>query len=154
MHDAALIQIAFRPTLALQQDPGVLGANNAQPSTPGAGSESVPGTGGGAPPPGGMSFIMPIVLVMMVFLVLSTMMSGRKEKKKRAEMLSSIRRRDRVQTIGGMIGNIVEIKGDEYLLETDRASNSRAWVAKSAVSTVVKKSGERSDEPAEVTSES
>lgn len=81
----------------------------------------------------------------MVFFVIMTMMSGRKEKKRRAEMMASIGKRDRVQTIGGMIGNIIEIKGNEYLLETDRGTNSRAWIAKSAVTAVIKSANSGSE---------
>lgn len=132
-------------SVVVQEGGNVLGA-------PQAGEAGPAGTGGGGgttAAPGGLgNFMMPLLALMMVFLVLSTVMSGRKEKKKRAEMLASIGKRDRVRTIGGMIGTIVEIKGDEYLLETDRNSNSRAWIDKGAVSAVLKSSGLPAEEPA------
>ncbi|RMH23983.1 MAG: preprotein translocase subunit YajC [Planctomycetota bacterium] len=133
-------------SVVVQEGQSVLGAPQSGDAAP-----VVPGGGGAAQsaPPGGLgNFMMPLLALMMVFLVLSTVMSGRKEKKKRAEMLSSIRKRDRVRTIGGMIGTIVEIKGDEYLLETDRNSNSRAWIDRNAVSAVLKSSGLPAEEPA------
>jgi len=105
---------------------------------------------------GGISWFMPMLAVMMVFLIISTTMSGRKDKKRRAAMLASVGKRDRVQTIGGMIGNIIEIKGDEYLLETDRGTNSRAWIAKTAVSAVIRSAnagGDGADATTEATDE-
>lgn len=145
MIEIPVSQVMTWSTVAVQEGSGVLGAPS---GGTGAAPVGAPGaTGGGAPPPGGLSWFMPILAVFMVFLIISTMMSGRKEKKRRAEMLASIGKRDRVQTVGGMIGNIIEIKGDEYLLETDRGTNSRAWIAKSAVSAVIR-SATKSDHPA------
>ncbi len=148
-------QVMMWSTVLVQEGSGVLGAPSG-----GAGGASPSGAGGAAgtqaPPPGGLGWFMPILAVFMVFLIISTMMSGRKEKKRRAEMLASIGKRDRVQTVGGMIGNIIEIKGDEYLLETDRGTNSRAWIAKTAVSTVIRsanKGGDVSDHATEAQGE-
>lgn len=136
MIDFAVAEVAGWSLVAVQEGGNVLGAP--QSGAP-AGSATAPGGAGGNAQqgPGGFGLFMPVLAVMMIFLVISTAMSGRKDKKRRAEMLASIGKKDRVRTIGGMIGTIVETKGDEYLLETDRSSNSRAWVAKSAVAAVI-----------------
>lgn len=124
-------------TVLVQEGSGVLGAPSGGGTA--AAPAGAPGAAGGAAAPGGgLGIMMPILAVFMVFLIITTMTSGRKEKKRRAEMMASIGKRDRVQTVGGMIGNIIEIKGDEYLLETDRGTNSRAWIAKTAVSAVIR----------------
>ncbi|MEM9372077.1 MAG: preprotein translocase subunit YajC [Planctomycetota bacterium] len=152
MIEIPAIQIATWSTALVQDGAGVLGA----PAAGSAGAGSTDGSGATnsqSPPPGGLGWFMPMLAVMMVFLIMSTMMSGRKEKKRRAEMMASIGKRDRVQTVGGMIGNIVEIKGDEYLLETDRGTNSRAWIAKTAVSAVIRSASKAGDYPTESTEE-
>ncbi|HHN78824.1 MAG TPA: preprotein translocase subunit YajC, partial [Phycisphaerales bacterium] len=38
---------------------------------------------------------------------------------KRAEMLAAIKKRDKVQTAGGIIGTVVETKGDEIVIKTE-----------------------------------
>lgn len=136
MTELAFTELA-RWSFVAQEGGNVLGAPQSSAPIGGAGTAG-DGSGGGASGPGGIGFFMPILAVMMVFLIISTTMSGRKEKKRRAAMLAAIGKKDRVQTLGGMIGTIVEVKGDEYLLETDRSSNSRAWIAKTAVSSVLR----------------
>lgn len=138
------IEIAAWTTLALQEGgvQGVLGAGGGSGEGAGAAGQGVPaGAPAGAPgqaPGGGLQFMMPILFVMVGFLFLSTILGGRKEKKRRAEMLGGLKKRDRVQTVGGVIGSIVEIKGDEFLIESDRASNTRLWVTRASVSSVIR----------------
>jgi preprotein translocase subunit YajC len=67
-----------------------------------------------------------------------TTMAGRKEKKKRAQMLSGVKRGDRVQTIGGEIGSIVELSDTEMVLRVDEASNTRIRFARSALQQVLR----------------
>jgi preprotein translocase subunit YajC len=138
MIDLLAADIATWSTLALQESvQGVLGGEGA----PAGGAQNgAAGPGGTTTQPGagGLNFIMPFIMLMVVFLFLSTILGGRKEKKRREAMLSGIQKRDRVQTVGGVIGHIVEIKGDEFLLESDRASNTRMWITRSSVSSVLR----------------
>jgi preprotein translocase subunit YajC len=146
MLELTAVNIANWTTLALQDTPvqGVLGADSAQPGTAPA------GTPGAAAPAGpqGLGLFMPLMILMLVFLFASTLLGGRKEKKRRAAMLGGLKKRDRVQTAGGIIGTIIEIKGDECLLESDRASNTRLWVSRNSVAAVLK-SGTGGTETAE-----
>ncbi len=152
MLEVTAVNIANWTTLALQDAPvqGVLGADSAQP---GAGPT---GVGGGQAPAGpqGLGLFMPLMILMLVFLFASTILGGRKEKKRRAEMLGGLKKRDRVQTAGGLIGTIIEIKGDECLLESDRASNTRLWVARNSVAVVLKSGTGGGGETAEITEKS
>jgi preprotein translocase subunit YajC len=149
-----LFLAAAWPTLAMQDAPveGVLGG--AQTVDPAA----VPGGAGPAAQPASpLSQYFPLIIFgLFGFMMLSMIMNGRKDKKKRAEMLAQIGRKDRVQTIGGVIGTIVEIKGDEFLIESDRASNTRLWVTRASVSTILKSGGDKgeasADKPAETAS--
>jgi preprotein translocase subunit YajC len=102
------------------------------PGTTGAPGGQAQGTAGNS------VFFFAIILMFGMFLMMS--MSGRKEKKKRAAMLSELGKRDKVRTAGGIIGTIVEMKGDEVLIETDKSSHTRLWLAKGSVSTVLNSS--------------
>lgn len=88
--------------------------------------------------PGGGMDMMFLILVLFGGMLLITMLSGRKEKKRRKEMMAALGKKDKVRTAGGIIGNIVEMKGDEVLIETDRASHTRLWLAKGSIASVEK----------------
>jgi len=104
------------------------------------GGTAAPGAGGGGksgqPPLPGWIIWIPLVFV-LIFIFWSSSSSQKKEKRKRAEMLSSINRHDKVQTIGGVIGSVVEIKDDEIVIKVDEANNIKMHFAKSAVQQVV-----------------
>ena len=105
------------------------------------------GAGGQQPAQGGSNiFFFAIIMMVGMFLIMS--MSGRKEKKKRAAMLSTLGKRDKVRTAGGIIGTVVEVKEHEVLIETDKSSHTRLWLAKGSVSTVLDSSSKPSDNSA------
>lgn len=94
--------------------------------------------GGSAAGGGGFGLLVPLLFGLMIFMIVTSMFSGRKEKKRRAEMLASVKKRDRVQTVGGIIGTVVEMKGEEIVLKVDEGSNTRIRFARTAVQQVIK----------------
>jgi preprotein translocase subunit YajC len=93
-------------------------------------------TGQAAEAPGGDLFlwmVLPLILMMIAFSVFG----GRKEKKKRDALMASIKKHDRVRTIGGVIGSIVEVKNDTVLLKVDESSNTRMTFSRDAVQQVL-----------------
>ncbi len=99
------------------------------------------GTGGGAAPADGFLFmLLPLVLLMIVFSVFGQ----RKEKKKREALLGSIKKHDRVRTIGGVIGSVVEVKPDTIVLKVDESSNTRMTFTRDAVQQVLESSDDKS----------
>ena len=78
-------------------------------------------------------------------MIVTQMMAGRKEKKKRESMLNSVRKHDRVQTIGGVIGSVVEVKPDIIVLKVDEMSNTRMTFARSSIQQVLKEAPETAD---------
>lgn len=136
--------LASAPPLA-----GRAASANGAPATPGAAIETTPVPNGGGPPAGQPSSGLNMLLVMgavMVFLIVISTISGNKEKKKRAQLLASVGLHDRVQTIGGVIGTVVQVRDDEIILRVDDANNTRITFARSAVQGILKK---RPDSPAE-----
>ena len=73
--------------------------------------------------------LLPLMLV-MVFMLFR---GPQKQKKKRKQMVQSLKKNDRVQTIGGIIGTIVDIKGDEITLKVDESSNTKIKIVSSAI---------------------
>ncbi len=106
-------------------------ASTTDPSSPGANNDS---SGGGG---GGPDIMLLMLLGVLVFMVIFSLSAGRKEKKKRAELMSSMSKGDTVQTVGGVLGTVVEIKDDEVLLKVDENANTKIRFSKSAIQTVL-----------------
>ena len=47
-----------------------------------------------------------------------------------------MKRGDEIQTIGGIIGKVVDPKEDRVLVKVDESSNTKIWFARSAIATV------------------
>lgn len=111
-------------------------------SAPATGTITVPGTPppAGARAPGGGDFTFLILMFgLLLFLIIMSVMGSRKEKKKRAELMGNLSNNDRVQTIGGMIGTVVEIRDEEVVLRVDENSNTRIRFSKTAIQQIIRK---------------
>lgn len=117
------------------------GGRTATPATETTGTPDGKTTGGGgaAPPAGGGIFwiMIPFLLLMIVMMSIS----GRKQQKKHKALMAGLQKYDKVQTAGGILGTIVELKDHELVLRTDEASNTRIRIVRSAVQTVIAKHG-------------
>jgi preprotein translocase subunit YajC len=97
-------------------------------------AESAPPAGGAAPDPwaGAANFIV-IMAVMIVIFYLLVIRPENQRKKKRDEMLAALKKRDQVITLGGIIGTIEEIEGDEVVLLVDRRKDVRMRILRRAI---------------------
>ena len=89
------------------------------------------------------------MLVMVTFIVIFSWRGKKRDEKKRDAMLNAIRKHDRVQTIGGLIGSVVEIKTDTVILKVDESSNTRITFSRSSIQQVISSSHSGSDTNAE-----
>ncbi len=79
---------------------------------------------------------MSILFVLMAALVLMwvlTSRSRRKQESKRKEMLSNLAKGDKITTIGGVIGTVIEVKEDEVTIKVDETNNTRMKFARWAI---------------------
>lgn len=100
---------------------------------------TVPATGG-PPPPGWFQLLQGPLFPLMVgvlILYLFVFRSKRKTDKKRTDMLSNLKRGDRVQTIGGIMGTVVEARDTDVLLKVDESSNTKIRFSRNAIHRVV-----------------
>jgi len=67
---------------------------------------------------------------MMYFLLFR---GPRKKQQQHKQMVQSLGKNDRVQTIGGIIGTVVDIKDDEITLKVDESNNTKIKVSLSAI---------------------
>lgn len=85
--------------------------------------------------PGGFNPTMIIMLVAMVAIFYFMLIRPEKKRKKEAEnMRSALKVGDQITTIGGVIGTVVSIKDDKFVIETS-ADQVRIEFAKWALST-------------------
>ena len=79
-------------------------------------------------------FTLALMLVMLYFMIYRPQ---KKQEKKDAAMRSSLEIGDQVTTIGGVIGRVVAIKDDSFVLETG-ADRVKIRFTKNAISSVEK----------------
>jgi preprotein translocase subunit YajC len=92
------------------------------------------------------TFMIGITLVIIVFYAF--MLSGsRKQKKERQSMLANVKKNDRVLTIGGVIGTVVNIKEGEITLKVDETNNVKMTVVRGAIQRVLGEGETPSDVP-------
>ena len=79
---------------------------------------------------------LPMILI-IVFMVILIYLPQKRQDKKDAAMRNSLEIGDQVTTIGGVIGRVVAIKDDTFVLETG-ADRVKIRFTKSAISSVEK----------------
>ena len=80
-----------------------------------------------------LTMVMAIMLIFYVFLL-----RGKKnQENQRKSMLDTLKRGDRIKTIGGILGTVIEAKDDEVLVKVDESSNTKIRFARSAIHQVV-----------------
>jgi preprotein translocase subunit YajC len=97
------------------------------------------------PPSGIMSLLtspmFPIFAIMLLFMMVM-LPSERRRKAEQAKMLDGLAKNDRVVTVGGLVGTVVNAqKGDEMVaLRIDENNNTRVTVLRSAIARVLTES--------------
>jgi preprotein translocase subunit YajC len=104
------------------------------------------GSGGSAPPPWfdlmqkGPLFFFVAIIGLMFYLQFR---AKKKQDHQRKDMLGGMKRGDRVQTIGGILGTVVEAREDEIIVKVDESSNTKIHFTRSAIHRVL--GGEKTD---------
>ncbi len=126
----AVVQAQTRPgeemTPANPESPEANPQNPNQPTT----------TTAPAPPEGSFLEKWGLLIFLGGAIVLMYVWMGRSRKKqeaKRKEMLSQLSKGDKVLTIGGIAGTVIETKGDEVVIKVDETSNVRMRFARWAI---------------------
>ena len=89
------------------------------------------GTTGGRGGFGSYQFIfLGLMLVMMYFILFR---GPRKKQQEHKKMVQTLTKNDKVRTIGGIIGTVVDVKDDEITLKIDESNNTKIKVLPSAI---------------------
>ncbi len=106
--------------IPMTQDPGTITDPN-QGTTGGTGL-----FGGGK----GMLIIWGLMIVMMYFMMVR---GPKKKQKEHKQMVDTLSKNDRIRTVGGIIGTVIEVKGDEVVLKIDESNNTKMRISASAI---------------------
>jgi preprotein translocase subunit YajC len=94
----------------------------------------------GPPPPQWLQILGgPFLPLMLGLLLLWVVMIRGKQKteKTRQSMLKELKKNDRVETIGGVLGTIVEVRDGEVVVKVDETTNTKMRFRRSAIHRVV-----------------
>ena len=81
---------------------------------------------------GASQFLFIGLMLVMMYLILFR--GPRKKQQQHKQMMQELTKNDRVQTIGGIIGTVVDIKDDEITLKIDESNNTKMKILRSAIS--------------------
>lgn len=80
-----------------------------------------------------MSLMMVLIVVLWIFVI----RSKRRDAKQKKDLLSNIKRGDRIQTIGGILGKVVDAEESKVLVKVDESSNTKIWFSRNAIHRVL-----------------
>jgi preprotein translocase subunit YajC len=98
--------------------------------------------------PGIESMLLPLLLMGAVFYFIM-LRPQNAEKKRHQAMLGAIKKNDRVVTIGGIMGTVLNVQDDAITLKVDESSNTKITFTRSAIQKVL--GSESAEAPAAVT---
>ena len=75
---------------------------------------------------------LPIILIFVV-VYLFMLRGPRKQQQKHKQMVQELNKNDRVRTIGGILGTVVDVRGDEVTLKVDETNNTKIRISTSAI---------------------
>jgi preprotein translocase subunit YajC len=80
-----------------------------------------------------------LIFIGLIFVVMYFIMfrGPRKKQQQQQQMISALKNNDRVQTVGGILGTVIEVSETEITLKVDETNNTKIKVLPSAVSRVV-----------------
>jgi preprotein translocase subunit YajC len=106
-------------------------SSEGQATTTVADSNTASGTTQAQRPSGYFNFIL--IGMMLVVMYLLLFRGPRKKQQEHKTMVQSLQKNDRVRTIGGIVGTVVDIKGEEVTLKVDESNNTKIKVIASAI---------------------
>lgn len=78
----------------------------------------------------GLLIFWGLMIVMMYFMMVR---GPKKKQQQHTKMVEGLGKNDRIRTVGGIIGTVIEVKGDEVVLKIDESNNTKIRIAASAV---------------------
>jgi preprotein translocase subunit YajC len=78
-------------------------------------------------------YLLPVMLGVLLLMLFWSSRSRKKQEAKHQQMLAALKKGDKVTSIGGVVGTIVEIRDDEVVMKVDETNNVRMHFARWAI---------------------
>jgi preprotein translocase subunit YajC len=75
-------------------------------------------------------------IVIMIIMYMFIFRGPKKKQQQHAQMVKSLKKNDRVRTIGGIFGTVIEVRDKDVIIKIDESNNTKIRVSPSAISTV------------------
>jgi len=118
----------------LAQAPGISSEPvTSEQTTTQTADETIPDAG--APPTKPRSAMPSMIMIGLMFVVFYFLIfrGPRKKEQKHKQMVQSLNKNDKIRTIGGILGTIVDIKDDEVVLKIDESNNTKIRISTNAI---------------------
>ena len=100
-------------------------------------SPNAPATPATKPPPGPQWGSWALMIAVFVMLYLIMFRGPKKKQQQQKQMIESLKRNDRVMTVGGIIGTVVDVKGDEVTVKVDESTNTKIKFTTASISRIL-----------------
>jgi preprotein translocase subunit YajC len=90
----------------------------------------------GSPAPFWANPIFALMIGLAVLMIFSSR-SKKAEQKKAQSMLDNLKKGDKIQTIGGILGTVVEARENEILVKVDETNNTKLRFSRKAIHRVL-----------------
>jgi len=91
--------------------------------------------------PASMWLLPAMMFALITFMLLTSRSQKKREARQRDQMLFQMSKNDRVLTIGGIIGTVIQVKDNEVVLKVDESTNTKMTFLKSAIQRVIGEEG-------------
>ncbi len=90
-----------------------------------------------------MMQFLPLMIIMFAVMYFLIIRPQKKKEKNRLEMISNVRKQDRIVTAGGVHGVVVTVKENDVIVRVDDAKDVKLRIDKSALTSVSVPKGEQ-----------
>ena len=86
-------------------------------------------------PAGSSSMFMQLFFIVGIIVIMYFIMfrEPKKRQRQQQQMIQTLKKNDKVRTIGGILGTVVDVKDDEVTLKIDESNNTKIKVVASAI---------------------
>ncbi len=89
-----------------------------------------------APQGNPMMQFLPLLIIMFAIMYFLIIRPQKQKEKKRLELISNVRKQDKIVTTGGVHGVVASVKENEVIVRVDDAKDVKIKIDKSAITSV------------------
>jgi len=76
-------------------------------------------------------------VIILIIMYLFIFRGPKKKQQQHAKMVNSLKKNDRVRTIGGIFATVIDVRDKEVILKIDESNNTKMRVNPGAIATVI-----------------